>query len=110
MNPSLIIFLIAITLYIVETVVFIVKIHNSKKQLKDSSAVKKPNGSFWGVFVCSFFLILLPVLIPFETFVIAIIAGCGVMGNFIGFRERLELIRKVSMEEKSASEFSIKEE
>lgn len=110
MKVSLIIFLVAIVLYFTEIIVFSIKIHKAKKDLMDSSVVKKPNGSFWGVFICSFFLILLPALIPFAPYVIATISGCGVMGAFIGFKERLELIRKISMEEKSASEFSSKEE
>lgn len=103
MKVSLIIFCIALFLYIAEIIVFSIKIHNAKKGLLDSSVVKKPNGNFWGVFICSFFLILLPALIPFDTYVIAIISGCGVMGTFIGFKERLELIHKVLEEENKDS-------
>ena len=110
MKSSLIICLSFILIYLVILGVFGILIFKAKKSFTASGngsaregnvsasgdgfpEVKQASGAFWGVFAASLILILLPLLIPLDTYLIVVVCACGDMGLFISLRDRLMEIK-----------------
>ncbi len=94
MNMPLAICLTGTVLYTIILAVYGVKISKAKKYVEQHSApgtiVPRSSKSFKTIFVMAFLLILLPFLIPLQTYVIAIVVATGVLGAYIALKDRLE--------------------
>ena len=95
MSASLIICLSSLAVYIAITVLYLIKIKKAKYQAAPR-IIPKPNNNFYFIFVLSLILILLPIVIPLETYVIAIVCLCAIMGLYIILKERLDEIKKMT--------------
>ena len=74
---------------------FLIKINLIKKAAKEGTVFEKCTKYFWGVMASAIILIILPVLIPLKTSLIAVICACSLLAEIIAFRERLlQLIPK----------------
>ena len=93
MKISLIVCLSSLLLYVFIMVVFALKIKKAKYNAAPR-IIEGPGKQFYMVFGLSALAILLPILIPLETRNVIIVCACGVLGEFVTLKNRLEEINK----------------
>ncbi len=83
----------SILFYAIIALVFCIKIHSVKKT---NSSLGKTNpkapSSYILSLITSAVLILLPLLVPLNTWICAVICACGLMAEYIVFTERRQKI------------------
>ena len=92
---SLIICLGSLALYGIILLVYLLKIKKEKYNAAPR-IIGRPKQNFYIIFALSLILILLPIAIPLETIAIAVVCACGVMGEYIALRDRLDEIKELS--------------
>ena len=92
MNPRLIICLICSSLWIIETIAFLVLIFAKKSAMKkNGEQIPKPDSKLIPSCLLSLAVIALPYLVYFtQVLVTLILEGCAVLGTFIVLKERLD--------------------
>lgn len=82
-------------LWLLELLLFEVRIRMCKKQLEKSGTPIPPAESrLLMIMIISVIVIVLPFLIRFESlFVTAVIQACGVMSTYLGLQERLNALK-----------------
>lgn len=91
----LIICITGFVLYIAILVIFSIKISKAKKFVAPGATVPHSSKSFKTIFVTALLLELLPILVPLQTYIIAVVAGTGVLGEYLALKDRLDEIRKL---------------
>ena len=91
----LIICLTGLVLYILVLIIYCIKISRAKKFVAPGKTVPRSSKSFKAIFITALLLELLPMLVPLATYVIAVVAASGVLGEYIALKDRLEEIRKL---------------
>ena len=64
---------------------------SSKKQCSEIPPVSK---SYRASHVFSLLVVLLPLGIPFEPFVMAVLCGCGILGEVIVLKDRVSVLKE----------------
>lgn len=100
---SLVLFLAIMITYIVRikkvknTICSIISDEKNGDVANDSQtqrhSIPKARSSFWLVLACSVVLIMLPVIVPMETYFIAIVCCCAVFAEVIAFRDRIDQLK-----------------
>ncbi|HBG66882.1 MAG TPA: hypothetical protein DDW78_10475 [Treponema sp.] len=82
--------------YIAVLVVFVPRIRREKQRLAAAGTeLPRAGRRFWWVFAVALVLIVLPLLVPLQHSVIAVVCAVGVLGEYIVLRERLALLRGI---------------
>lgn len=89
----------ALVLWIFVAIFYGIRIAKSKKNCSNENV--RAGGKFMASVVCSFLLIVLPYLVPFEVLPTVVLEGCGVMGLLVIMHDRLSEVVEASGEEKS---------
>lgn len=95
MNIPLTICITGAIIYFAILAIFAVKISKAKKFIAPGQSVPRSSKSFKAIFATAFLLLILPILIPLQTYVIVAVVGCAVMGEYIALKDRLEEIEKL---------------
>ncbi len=82
-------------LYIIILITYSIKISRAKKFVAPGTIVPRSSKSFKTIFVMAILLVILPLLIPLQTYVIAAVVATGVLGEYLALKDRLEEIRKL---------------
>lgn len=90
----------SLVLFVGVLVFFLIKLNKIKKAKAEGTEFPKCTKYFWGVMICSIILIVLPVLIPFETYMIAVICASAILAEIIAFRERVQQLSPKSDDKK----------
>lgn len=94
MNAHLIISAAGIAVYAVLFVFYGVRISAEKKRRRTQGAsVPKPSASFAGSLALCALTELLPFLIPLKLYVTAVVCLCGILGETLVLKERLQSLR-----------------
>ena len=72
---------------------YMIRIRKQKKALPEGTAVPKTTTSFKAIFVTALLLLLLPILIPLDRYLIAVVCACGILGEFLALKDRLEQLK-----------------
>ena len=91
LNVHVIIFFTSLILYFASVIFFSVKIRKLKKQCSEIPPVSK---SYRASHVFSLLVVLLPLGIPFEPFVMAVLCGCGILGELIVLKDRVSVLKE----------------
>ena len=91
MSAALIICALGCALYVCVLALYCTKIAAKKRTFKAQG--KRPaaaSGSYKASLVLCALVELLPLLVPLKPYVVAVVAACGVLGELMVLRERLE--------------------
>ena len=91
----LIICITGLVLYVLVLTVYCIKISRAKRFVAPGKTVPRSSKSFKAIFITALLLELLPIVVPLATYVIAVVAASGVLGEYIALKDRLEEIRKL---------------
>ncbi len=91
MSASLVICILGIVFYFGILVFYFVRLSSKKKNIKESGGkIEKANASYTSSLILCALVESLPLLIPLKTYVIVIVCLCGLLGESLVLRERLE--------------------
>jgi hypothetical protein len=96
MNLPLYICIGGAVLYAAVLCIYIPKIKKAKKHIAPGKIIPAPSKSFKAIFFTALALLVLPILIPLETYLIVVVCGCAVLGAYLALKDRLEQIQKLS--------------
>ncbi len=91
---DLIICLTGIFLLLLINLIFFLKIRGLKKSLEKTSTLKKAPKHFYKVIIFSIILALLPIFIPLDRWLIALMEATACTAAFAILKERLEKLKK----------------
>ena len=95
MTVQFIIFASSLFLYLLILALYAVMIARAKKTLSEEEKKALRGGKkFYAVFVFSLILIVLPILIYFETFVMIVLCACALIGEYIVLKDMLDTIKQ----------------
>ncbi len=80
-------------LYIVILSFYMIRIRKQKKALPQGTVIPKTTASFKAIFITALLLLLLPILIPLDSYLIAVVCACGILGEFLALKDRLEQLK-----------------
>lgn len=87
------IFAAALVCYVTVAVIFCIKISRAKKKAAAlQKKIKTASSSYKAIFPASAALMILPLLIPFETWITAVFCAAAVLALYISLKDRLENI------------------
>ena len=99
MSVDLIICICGTLLFAAEMVFFFARINRAKKIAAEAEREIPPvKGQLKGIIACAVALLLLPILVPLQTYVTAVVCACAVLGPYAVLKERLDLIRGLGNE------------
>ena len=91
MSAGLLICAAGLVAYVCMLILYCTKIATKKRTLKAQG--KRPaatSGSYKASLALCALVELLPLLVPLKTYVVAVVAACGVLGEVMVLRERLD--------------------
>ena len=91
MSAALIICALGCALYVCVLILYCTKIASKKRTLKaQGKRATVASGAYKASLVLCALVEVLPLLVPLKTYVVAVVAACGVLGEVMVLRERLD--------------------